>query len=128
MLDGFEVYNYSIGTASVTVSENGVAFSKTAVIKMNKCEYVKLLINNNERKIAIQKCQSDDEGAIQFFNPKKKLISVRWNNKELQKTLSNMMGWDIQEGGKAYKIDGIYSYEDNAIIFDLNKNELVTTK
>lgn len=127
MLEGFEVYNYSIGTASITLSDNGVAFSKTAVIKMNKCEYAKLLINFTEKKIAIIKSKQDEEGSIAFFNPDKKLVSVRWNNKELQKTLANIMGWELKEG-IAYKIDGTYSYEDEAIIFDLNQGELITTK
>ena len=37
------------------------------------------------------------------------------------------MGWELKEG-IAYKIDGTYSYEDEAIIFDLNQGELITTK
>lgn len=127
MLEGFERYNYSIGTSSITLSDNGVAFSKTAVIKMNKCEYVVLLINYSERKLAIKKCDQEEEGAIAFYNSSKKLVSVRWNNRELQKTLSNLMGWELKDG-VAYKIDGTYSHEDEALIFDLNQGEKITTK
>ena len=127
MLEGFEVYNYSIGTASLTLSDNGVAFSKTAVIKMGKCEFVKLLINFSEKKVAIIECDKDEEGSINFYNPNKKLIAVRWNNKELQKTLANLMDWELSDG-KAYKIDGTYSFEDQAMIFDLETAEMINTK
>ena len=127
MLNGFEVYNYSSGTASLTLSDNGVGFSKTAVQKMGRCEYVKLLINFNEKMVAIQKCDKDDSDSILFFNPKKKIVSVRWSNKDLQKTILSMMGWNLREG-MAYKADGVYVPEDNAMIFDLTKSELITTK
>ena len=36
MLEGFKQYNMTIGTASVSITENGIAFSKTTIIKMDK--------------------------------------------------------------------------------------------
>ena len=38
MLEGFEVYSLSTGMASITLSKNGVGFSKSAVAKMGKCQ------------------------------------------------------------------------------------------
>ena len=127
MLEGFETYSMSVGTASMTLSDNGVAFSKSAVIKMGKCPYVKLMIDYNGKRVAIVESTEEDDDSIQFYNPSKKLISVRWNNKELQNTIANLMGCELQSG-VAYKVDGIYSYEDKALLFDLGKAREISTK
>ena len=36
MLEGFKQYNMTIGTASVSITENGIAFSKTTIIKIDR--------------------------------------------------------------------------------------------
>ena len=124
MLEGFKEYNMSVGTASVSISENGVGFSKTAVIKMEKPKYVRLLINDETKQIAIQKSK-DNEG-IKFYNESKRNIGVRWNNKELLKTISQMMDWDL--AGKVFRVDGDYNKEDQALIFDLKNAEETESK
>lgn len=124
MLEGFKEYNMSVGTASVSISENGVGFSKTAVIKMEKPNYVRLLINDETKQIAIQKSK-DNEG-IKFYNESKRNIGVRWNNKELLKTISQMMDWDL--AGKVFRVDGDYNKEDQALIFDLKNAEETESK
>ena len=45
MLEGFKQYNMTIGTASVSITENGIAFSTTTVVKMAKVQYVRLYID-----------------------------------------------------------------------------------
>lgn len=125
MLNGFEIYNMSSGLASVSVGENGVAFSKSAVIKMGKCKYVQLLIDKNQKRIAIKKANENDEGAIQFYN-NQKIVSVRWNNKELLKTIAMMMDWELK--GKVYKANGNYIAEDEAMIFELLDAECIPSK
>lgn len=116
MLDGFKQYNMSTGKSSVSITENGVSFSKACVIKMDKCPYVKLFIDETNRRIAIQKAQKEDDGSIAFYNAKK-IISVRWNNKELLKVISKMMGWELR--GNVFKADGDYIVTEEAMIFDL---------
>lgn len=121
MLEGFEQFNLSVGKASMSVGPNGVSFSKTTVIRMGKCSHVQLFINSNSRQVAIKKATENDEGSIPFYNDERKLVSVRWNNKELIRTISNLMDWKLE--GKVYRVDGTYSYEDDAMIFDLNSAE-----
>lgn len=116
MLEGFKQYNMSTGKSSISITENGVSFSKTCVIKMDKCPYVKLFIDETDKRIAIQKAQKEDDGSITFYNAKK-IISVRWNNKELLKTISKMMGWELR--GNVFKADGDYNVTEEAMIFDL---------
>lgn len=125
MLDGFKQYNMTIGTASVSVTENGIAFSKTTVVKMGKVPYVKFFIDEEQKRIAIQKAKKDEDGAISFYN-NQKVISVRWNNKELLKTLEKMMEWEL--AGNVYKVDGDYIPEEEAMIFDLKKAEKASSK
>lgn len=125
MLEGFKQYNMTIGTASVSITENGIAFSKTTVVKMDKVRYVRLYIDENNKKIAIQKAKKEDEGSIAFYN-NQKIISVRWNNKELLKTVAGMMEWNLS--GTVYKVDGDYIAEEEAMIFDLKKAEKTSSK
>lgn len=125
MLEGFKQYNMTIGTASVSITENGIAFSKTTIVKMDKVPYVKLYIDEGNKRIAIQKASKEDEGAINFYS-NQKIVSVRWNNKELLKTIARMMDWGLS--GNVYKVDGDYIAEDEAMIFDLKKAEKTSSK
>ena len=125
MLEGFKQYNMTIGTASVSITENGIAFSKTTIVKMDKVPYVKLFIDEGNKRIAIQKANKEDEGVINFYS-NQKIVSVRWNNKELLKTIARMMDWELS--GNVYKVDGDYIAEDEAMIFDLKKAEKTSSK
>lgn len=125
MLEGFKQYNMTIGTASVSITENGIAFSKTTIVKMDKVPYVKLFIDEGNKRIAIQKAKKEDEGAINFYS-NQKIVSVRWNNKELLKTIARMMDWELS--GNVYKVDGDYIAEDEAMIFDLKEAEKTSSK
>ena len=125
MLEGFKKFNVTVGPSSVTIGKNGLGFSKTAVIRMNKCEYVCLLINEESKKIAIQECRASDESATKFY-ANQKTSSVRWNNRELLNTLTQMMNWDLSE--KNYKIEGEYLSEEKALVFDLTKAKVVSSK
>ena len=117
MLEGFKQYNMAVGTSSVSITDNGIAFSKAAIIRMGKPEYVIFMIDEEGKRIAIQKAKKDDDGAIPFYS-EKKIISVRWNNKELLKTIATMMNWELS--GNVYKAEGDYISSEEAIIFDLN--------
>lgn len=128
MLDGFKVVNLTIGLPTLSITQNGVGFNKTAIIKMNYPEYVLLMINPNEKKVAIQECQENVDGAIQFYKDKKKngVVSVRWNNKDFLNTVSRMMDWNLEENG--YRINAEYLEEENALVFDLKEAEEIEQK
>lgn len=125
MLEGFKKFNVSIGTASISVSQHGIAFSRTAVIRMDKAPYVCLYIDETTKRLAIQKSDENEEGVTKFYN-NQKVVAVRWNNSELLKTVSNMMDWDL--GKYIYKIDGEYEPNQRAIIFDLKKAKMLEVK
>ena len=120
MLEGFEKYNVSPGLVSMTITPNGIGFSKTAVERMERCEYVIVMIDYAGKRFAVQRSDEDEEGSSKFYRGGRN-VSVRWNNKELINTLCGLMNWDISD--HSYKVNGVYSRDDNALIFDLKTAE-----
>ncbi|SFK58988.1 hypothetical protein [Succinivibrio dextrinosolvens] len=116
-LAGFKKFNLSTGTSSISITQNGVAFSKTAVLRMNKASFVCVYIDEGGKRFAIQEATENDESATRFYN-NQKIIAVRWNNKELLKTIQKMMNWELKNN--IYRVEGDYDSTENALIFDLN--------
>lgn len=124
ILDGFKPFNFNEGVPYVSITNNGVTFNKSVVMKLNYPEYAVLLIDEMDKRIAIQSCTADTPNAVQFYKPKKSnAISVRWNGRDLLNTLQALMGWQLQK--QAYKVDGVLLKEERAMLFDLtNASEL----
>ena len=117
MLQGFKKYEMANGTSTISISENGVAFSKACIIRMEKPAFVELMIDYSDKRVAIQSADENTDGTFPFYKQEKKSVSVRWNNKDLINEISKMMGWDIH--GKIYRANGEYIPEEKATIFDL---------
>lgn len=109
----------------VSITDNGMTFSKNAVIKMGKPKNVVLLMNEEKKMIAVQICDANEEGSIQFFKNIKS-INVRINNKDFIYTLSRLMNWNIKEEG--YRILGDWYENEQVMIFDLTKAALLGEK
>lgn len=123
-LAGFKKFNLSTGTSSISITQNGVAFSKTAVLRMNKASFVCVYIDEGGKRFAIQEATENDESATRFYN-NQKVIAVRWNNKELLKTIQKMMNWELKNN--IYRVEGDYDSKERALIFDLNNASLQTS-
>lgn len=118
VLESFKPFNFNEGVPYVSVTNNGVTFNKSAVIKLGYPEHVILLIDEASKRIAIQKCDGDAKNAAMFYKPKQsKVISVRWNGRDLLNTIQDMMGWDLSKEG--FRTEGVLLKEDNAMLFDL---------
>ena len=112
MLEGFKPFNFSEGVPYVSITNNGMTFNKSVVMKLDYPEQVVLLI-------AIQVCSPDTPNAASFYKEKKNnVISVRWNGRDLLNTIQAMMGWDLSKGG--FRIEGTLLKADHAMLFDLN--------
>ena len=128
MLDGFEKVILFTGIPYVSVTRNGITFNKPTIIKLGSPSHVELLINKREKQIAIRVCDGSDDAAAAFYKNKgKKVMNVRWNNKDLLTTLSNMMGWDL-DATDGYRIDGKYYENENAMIYDLKEAKPILAK
>jgi len=127
MLSGFKTVNLTIGLPYVSITTNGVTFNKTTIVKLGRPSHVLLMINEEEKQIAIQNCDSENEDATPFLrNEGKSTLSVRWNNKDLLNTISKLMNWDLKECG--YRVDGEYFNDENAMIFDLKSAMILGEK
>ena len=126
MLEGFKPIHLTSGLPSISITENGLTFSKSAVLKMDKAQYVLLLLDEEGRRIAIQPCAKDEPNATPFFNPGKKVVSVRWNNKDFLNTIKSLTGWTLGEQG--YRVNGTFMRDDRALVFPLMEAEVFSTK
>ncbi|MGN1372554.1 MAG: hypothetical protein ACI4VK_00745 [Candidatus Coproplasma sp.] len=126
MLEGFTAFNFNEGAPYVSITKNGVTFNKGVILKLKQPAYVLLLINSNDQLIAVQVCEKEEPNSVPFFNDDKKgnVFSVRWNQKDLLNTLSDLMGWDLKS--ESYKVMGTLIPNESAMIFDLSKAELIT--
>ena len=116
--EGFQAFNFEEGVPYVSVTKNGVTFNKAVIMKMGYPEYVVLLINAGEKKIALKKCTQDTPNHTSFYKENaKNILSVRWNAKDLLNTLQDMTGWDLSQN--AYRIDGNLIKEEEAMMFEL---------
>ena len=115
--EGFQTFNFDEGVPYVSVTKNGVTFNKAVIMKMGYPEYVVLLINAGEKKIALKKCTEETKNNVSFYKENaKNILSVRWNAKDLLNTLQDMTGWDLSKN--AYRIDGTLIKEEDAMLFD----------
>ena len=73
VLDGFEAVGEKITTnkMTMTVMESSVRFSKGVTEALGCPAYVKLLVNDKQKKIAVQACDAKDENAIKFCKTKR---------------------------------------------------------
>ena len=120
IFEGFTSFNFEEGVPYVSITKNGVTFNKAVIMKLDYPEFVQLLINPNSKQIAIRACKEYDQNRIAFYKKKEnsKILSVRWNVKDLLNTLQEITGWNLTSDG--YRIDGTLIKEENAILFDLN--------
>jgi len=118
-LEGFKVYIPPAGDANLTLTKNGLGISKATVSKLNCSAYVKVLIDYQGRRMAIVETSEDDPAKTEFAREGKN-AGLRWNSRDLIKTLCQMNKWTLDNGEK-YTIPGEYSVEDSAMIFDFTQ-------
>lgn len=124
MFDGFKSFNFDEGVPYVSITKNGVTFNKAVIMKLNYPANVVLLINAEEKVIAIQKCAPDVKNSTTFYKENERnILSVRWNARDLLNTLQDITGWDLSKD--SYRVDGILVVEENAMLFDLKTAKIL---
>lgn len=129
VFENFKTINLTIGLPYISVTNNGVTFSKTAIVKIGSPSHVLLMMNEEEKQIAIRSIGEDDknEDATPFVRSKNSSnLNVRWNNKDFLNTLSKMMNWNLEEHG--YRINGDYFSSENAMLFDFKNAYIIGDK
>lgn len=119
-LSNFKTFDFNEGVPYISITSNGITFNKSVIMKMKYPLYVKLLINESEKQIAVQTCNENDEKAVQFYKEKPNgVLSVRWNAKDLINTIERLCDWDLRN--VSYRVNGVLVPEFNLMLFDLNE-------
>ena len=106
---------------SVTISTYGLTFNKTVVDTMGSPDYVILLLDEENKRLAIQ-C-SDNNQDIPFCVNKSNKINARINNKDFARKLFRIMEWSIY--GTSLRSVGVWYPDEKVFIFDLKNAERV---
>ena len=119
-LSNFRTFDFSEGVPYVSITNNGITFNKSVIMKMKYPAYVRLLINETDKQIAVQTCDEHDDKSVQFYKEKSNgVLSVRWNAKDLINTISRICDWDLSQ--LSYRVNGILISEMKLMLFDLNE-------
>lgn len=116
-LSGFAVFDFSEGIPYFSVTSNGVTFNRAVTLKLGTPAFVRLLINESTRQVALQVCDESTPKAVAFYKPKTNgVLSVRWNAQDLMATFKRLMESDLQHG---FRVNGEL-VENGLMVFDLN--------
>lgn len=116
-LSGFAVFDFSEGIPYFSVTSNGVTFNRAVTLKLGTPAFVRLLINESTRQVALQVCDESTPKAVTFYKPKTNgVLSVRWNAQDLVATFKRLMESDLQHG---FRVNGEL-VENGLMVFDLN--------
>ena len=103
-LSGFAVFDFSEGIPYFSVTSNGVTFNRAVTLKLGTPAFVRLLINESTRQVALQVCDESTPKAVAFYKPKTNgVLSVRWNAQDLVATFKRLMESDLQHG---FRVNG----------------------
>lgn len=120
MLENFKPIQIVKGIAFMSVSNNGISFNKNVVIKMNRPEIVRLMMNEEQLQFAIQATTDNDDSTMSFYNDNIDIRNgIRTHNRDLENTLAQLMEWDLDSF--VYRVDGVYLEKENAMLFELKK-------
>lgn len=125
MLD-FNEYNFevidvgSIGKPTMTINNKSLSFSSQVADILSFPRYIVLLFDRERQVIAIKKSTSNASKAIEFAKNKierDKPVVIKSN--KLVEVIRSLMKEQWGEENR-YEIDGIYTQDGKAMIFDLN--------
>lgn len=120
-LSNFKTFDFQEGAPFLSITNNGVTFNKSVVLKLGKPEFAQLLIDEDDKQLAIRACEQNDDGSNKFYNKNRKgtALAVRWNSKDLLATIERITGWNLKQAG--YRVTGKYFPEDKLVLFDLKQ-------
>lgn len=118
-LSRFQTFTFTTGEQTMTVTKYGVRFSKATLIQLGRPEYVRVMINYEDKQLVIQSTSPRDPNKTSFLKPSKKKMEVQWNNSLLKGNLKELMGWDLNN--VSYKVRGKFIPDQNLMLFNLKK-------
>lgn len=109
---------------SLTIREDGIIFNAACINKLEGVVYIKLLIDEDSKQLAVKKGHPDDKNTLRWCIEKKdgSRKSRKISGRDFSAMVYNLMQWDKQ---KRYKLMGfLIEVEDEPVyIFDLTMTE-----
>ena len=120
-LSKFKGYEFVPGVASVTIAKHGMGFSKKAISELGNPDYVRLLINAEDKQLALVVADSSESGAVKCMAGKKSddNRNFRIGAKDLLHKVAYMMNCPFEEMN--YKIIGEFFNDGNVMLIDLKR-------
>lgn len=108
------------GRLTISVTKNGVGFSKQVLSRLGYAHYVQMFINKVDKLLGIRPCKKEDAGALHFVTENKtKIDSLRWNNPAFKADITGLVNSEIAKGN--FICDGEYIESESALLFDFSK-------
>lgn len=125
MLENFKVIEVTKTTepACVIIEDNKMRFTKSVAIELNYPGFVRILMDEAGKRIAIQVAKGNESNVVKFSGDKEtQKTSVIYQNAVMVDLIRALMpSW---EKGVKYCAKGVLSKEDKAFVFDLKTAEV----
>lgn len=103
----------------VTVGQNGLSFNVKTADVLHRAAFVRVLLNEKTRQLAVQAVLALDPQSTLFFRPEVfKHNRIKINSRSMVRKIRAAAGWKEDD---TWNITGVYSAEDDAIIYDLQR-------
>ena len=125
--EGFQVvrgeFFSHIYEPSITFNKNKIALNTACIRKLPEVEYVQMLVNPEEKKIAVRPCQEDEKDSFRWRSAGNKLKPKQITCKVFFAKIMSLMGWNPNN---RYKLLGklIESGGELLFTFDLKTPEI----
>ena len=125
LLQGFEEVNLSAPTGKVvmTVTDSAVRFNKATAAALGYPAFVKILINDRTRQIAVQPAAEGTPNAVRFSKPEgKQVASVNIKDAAVRTAIDQYFTLEqAPEGEVAYQsVNGTVYAGDSVVIFNID--------
>ena len=105
----------------VTVTESVARFNKATAADLGYPAYVKILINDKTRQIAVQACNAKSANAVKFSKPEgKQTASVNIKEAVVLEALHKYFELPQASEGEVASVAGTIHVEEKVIIFDID--------
>ena len=101
----------------VNIGRNGLSFNVATVDILHRTPYVRVLLSADTKQFAVQATSELNLQSTYFFRPEVfKNNRIKINSRSMVRLIRETAEW---LDGEIWNITGVYSAEDDAIIYDL---------
>ena len=122
LFDGYVQLSNESGLSFMSVSKGGINFSKAVVDKLKSPRYISIWVNEEKKIILITPTDSENQDhSFLFSRGPTSTCGVLIHRKNLQRKISEMMGFANEGIQDTLYIDGEYFSNENTFGFDAKK-------